>query len=349
MKNFKGLAAAAAAGLISLSSMAAPVFAEGTAGETGTFSTIVKTPEGLYPATDAEFTYVIEPATDAENYSDNAVGGTVFNGTSASMPTISTARNQDNADTKTTVEYSSSTVTFGNPNGFDGAGVFKYLVKANPADNEKSGHKSVTLSDTEYELYVAVEFEGENKVVKSYAFRKPGAENEEGKVDAPVFEHTYSPNPLTISKNVRGNQGNKRQEFTFTVTVDKPVGQTFTTEGKDVTVTEATEGNKVTYTFKLSDSESLTINGLTSDDVYKVKEDAAGYVASYKKDGGDAVDGAETPEINAIDGQDETVAFTNTKDGTVPTGILMTAAPYVAVVGLGGAFAGMFFRRKRED
>lgn len=61
------------------------------------------------------------------------------------------------------------------------------------------------------------------------------------------------------------------------------------------------------------------------------------------------MDGAETPEINAIDGQDETVAFTNTKDGTVPTGILMTAAPYVAVVGLGSAFAGMFFRRKRED
>lgn len=41
--------------------------------------------------------------------------------------------------------------------------------------------------------------------------------------------------------------------------------------------------------------------------------------------------------------------FTNTKDGNVPTGILMTAAPYVAVVGLGGVFAGMFFRRKRED
>jgi len=47
--------------------------------------------------------------------------------------------------------------------------------------------------------------------------------------------------------------------------------------------------------------------------------------------------------------KNKTVTVTNDKTGTIPTGILMSAAPYVGLVGLGGIFAGLFFRRKRED
>uniref|UniRef100_UPI001F583852 QVPTGV class sortase B protein-sorting domain-containing protein n=1 Tax=Faecalibaculum rodentium TaxID=1702221 RepID=UPI001F583852 len=42
-------------------------------------------------------------------------------------------------------------------------------------------------------------------------------------------------------------------------------------------------------------------------------------------------------------------SLSSNKNGDIPTGILMSVAPYAGLVGLGGIFAGLFFRRKRED
>ena len=51
----------------------------------------------------------------------------------------------------------------------------------------------------------------------------------------------------------------------------------------------------------------------------------------------------------AMGNDNKTVTVTNDKTGEIPTGILMTAAPYAGLVALGGIFAGLFFRHKRED
>ena len=46
---------------------------------------------------------------------------------------------------------------------------------------------------------------------------------------------------------------------------------------------------------------------------------------------------------------DTTVAYTNTKAGNVPTGIIMSVAPYAAIVLLGGAGATIVMRKKKEE
>lgn len=345
MKNFKSLAALTAASMISLASVATPIFAADAV--TPTFGTEVTTDQGYKPATAVEFDYVITPATGEMAWNENAAGGTVFNGVEQVGLVVSTATNTDNADTPNTIEYTPSQITCTTPNSFPGAGVFKYTIAATPKTGDN--YAGITVDTSMYELYVNVEWDGENKVITGYSFRKPGVGGDDGKVPNLVFAHTYTTNPLEITKTVTGNQGNKNQPFNFTLTIDKKAGQTFKVTGNTGVISPTEEEGKYIYHFQLADGQSVNVEGLTADDKYTVSEDAAGYNPSYSINKGTSVADNETPATPVAGDKAETVDFTNTKNGNVPTGILMTAAPYVAVVGLGGVFAGMFFRRKRED
>lgn len=347
MKNFKSLAAFTAASMISLASVATPIFAK--EGDTPTFNTSVSSNGGYEPANAATFSYTITPAAGTQVWSNDAPGGTIFNGVDAGLAVQAPATKADVEGTPE-IEYSPSSITCSNPDAFPGAGVFKYTIKAD--EKNGTGYEGITVDPTVYELYVNVEWNDThtNKVITAYNFRKENVEGIEGKVDDLLFTHTYTTKPLEITKTVTGNQGDKKQKFAFTFTLDKKDGQTFkvTGNGADISYTE-NEG-KYIYRFELADSESVRVEGLTADDTYVVSEDAAGYTPSHTINNGDTVNSNETATTTAAQGAEkDIVAFTNEKKGTVPTGILMTAAPYVAVVGLGGVFAGMFFRRKRED
>ena len=45
---------------------------------------------------------------------------------------------------------------------------------------------------------------------------------------------------------------------------------------------------------------------------------------------------------------DQTVAYTNTKDATIPGGVIMTIAPYALMLVLAGAFAVVFLSRRNR-
>lgn len=351
MKNFKSLAALTAASMISLASVATPIFA--AEGSTPTFNTTLTTHDGHHPATATTFSYTIKPAIGDSEWSETAAGGTIFNGeTEPNLHVETVATPADDDNTKDIIEYTQSRIVCDNVNAFGGAGVFKYTISADPKTGDN--YHGVTVDTKTYDLYVNVEWEGTEKVIKSYTFRKPGTAvtDEAGKEDELVFAHKYDTYPLTVSKTVGGNQGNKAQKFDFKLTVTKEPGQTFTisnNNNQEITPNTNTADDQVTYNFKLADSESVTIDGLTADDSYTVEEQKAGYEAKYSINDEADLTGYKAENIAIIDGHDDKIKFTNTKNGDVPTGILMTAAPYVAVVGLGGVFAGMFFRRKRED
>lgn len=351
MKNFKSLAALTAASMISLASVATPIFA--AEGSTPTFNTTLTTHDGHHPATATTFSYTITPAIGDSEWSETAAGGTIFNGEVApNLHVEADAAPEDVDTTKDIIEYTQSRIVCDNVNAFKGAGVFKYTISADAKTGDN--YHGVTVDTKTYDLYVNVELEGTNKVIKSYTFRKAGTDvtDPAGKEDDLVFAHEYDTYPLTVSKTVGGNQGNKAQKFDFTLTVTKKPGQTFTIKNnnnQEITPATSTADDQVTYIFKLADSEFVTIDGLTADDIYTVEEQRAGYEAKHSINDAADVPGSKAENIAINDGQEDKIKFTNTKDGNVPTGILMTAAPYVAVVGLGGVFAGMFFRRKRED
>jgi hypothetical protein len=97
-------------------------------------------------------------------------------------------------------------------------------------------------------------------------------------------------------------------------------------------------------TFYLKDDQYIEIWGLTKDMSYSVTEvakDGEGYDISYKQDatknthdvsGQTKVDSATV--TTQMGDSDDTVVYTNYRNGVVPTGIIMTAAPFVTAAGL---------------
>lgn len=348
MKNFKSLAAFTAASMISLASVATPIFA---ADATVSFPTNVSTPDGHITADESHIEYVVTPKTTGyTDFSDDAPAETVFNGVDKVSFTVTESIKADNAATDKVIEYTNVTISCDDASNFPGAGYFMYQLQAD-TDVDAEGNKGITAGTETYDVKVYVTYDNEGHLqVESYTFYRPGTDEKLTANDL-EFGHVYNPSVLHVAKKIAGNQANPNQPFKFDLTINSNVtGKTYTvfpnaTEKKN-------EDGSITYSFNLKGGESVVVDGLTEEDSYTVSEESAGYVATntYQVGDGEIVNGTgETLTKTASTFQTEKVEFTNTKKGTVPTGILMTAAPYVAVVGLGGVFAGMFFRRKRED
>lgn len=346
MKNFKSLAAFTAASMISLASVATPIFA---ANAETTFRTEVSSEKGLLSSSSSTIEYEVVPA-DGAPYNESAPAGTHFAGKAGMFNVTAAGRNDENATDKS-ITYQNSTIGVVSGKTFDGPGIFCYTLQPNSTGTEDN-NKGIEISDQKIPMYVMVGYGDDGQLeVLSYSF------GVDGKLNDPTFTHTYSPSELTIKKVVDGNQGDKNKKFAFTLVVNNAPGKTFNVP-EGTTSTENEDGT-TSYTFNLSHNETFAIDGLTADDYYIVSEVSEEYTPSYTVEQGTTTvktgttegdsKADSTGEINVQNKTDDQVTFTNYKNGNVPTGILMTAAPYVAVVGLGGVFAGMFFRRKRED
>lgn len=342
MKHFKHLYAAAAAAAISAASFATPVFA--TEGSTISIPSHAVTESGTLPGSDAQIDYAIQPATGYENAAAGSPYGK-FNGIAEAGVTVTDPTLADNPATPNKAEFSDAVISVEHPANFPCPGEYVYDLSASVADNDaKNG---LTASNQTYKVIVSVGYGANGTIqVLGYYLTTDGTT----KVDEPEFVHTYEVHDLTVTKTVSGNQGNKNQNFDFTITITHPAGKTFNASGFASSTNETK--TVTTYTGTLSDGNTFTIHGLTAEDIYTVEENKAGYIATATLDeAAEAlqVTGEQASLNKKADGSDDAVVFNNEKDGTVPTGLLISAAPYVAVVGLGGVFAGMFFRKKRED
>ena len=66
--------------------------------------------------------------------------------------------------------------------------------------------------------------------------------------------------------------------------------------------------------------------------------------------GGEPINGT-TASVSETEGiaSDASVAFTNTRNGMVPTGVALSLLPGIALIGVGGGFAVAASRKKKED
>lgn len=254
---------------------------------------------------------------------------------------------------------------------FNAPGIYRYIIteKAGVTQQGISNDKTNTRT-----LDVFVEYEnaeqGTLKVSNYilYPDTKTDTSSVEQNTKDDGFTNTYTTYDLTLAKTVTGNQGDRDKYFVFTIKITGAVEGTVytvdlsgaderpTVDGVQQTNPEtltATEGS-VTDTYYLKHGQSIVIQGLTSDTAYTITEtgySTDGYTTTYAIDGGDAVTGNATPsQDNTMNGDDHTVTFTNDKQGTVPTGILLETAPYlilgaVVVAGLVVLFA---TRRRRS-
>ncbi len=167
-------------------------------------------------------------------------------------------------------------------------------------------------------------------------------EDEGGAKTSSFADNTYTAGTLNVKKTVTGNLGDKTKEFQFTVTFAAPEGKNWT---NDITVTGGESNltwNGNTATFTLSDGDTATFANVPAGVTYTVDE------TNYSGDGYSTTGEVTSPTAMTEDGA--TVTVTNTKNGTVDTGVLLNNAPYIAILG-GAVVAGIYFvnRKKHED
>jgi len=197
------------------------------------------------------------------------------------------------------------------------------------------------------------------------------------------FVNEYSSQDLTFGKTVAGNQGSRDKYFKYTVTIANASGANLTIDtskssfdaapaqnsatiyteatmatanGKDENATVTGQqlvinSNSASYDFYLQNGQYITLLGLPKGSTYTVTEDAEEYtsVAADTTNftlGTITFDDATTGTIATSDIE---TGFTNTKNGTIPTGILLSvAAPAgVGIVVIGG-IAYLLIKNKRR-
>ena len=162
-----------------------------------------------------------------------------------------------------------------------------------------------------------------------------------------TFENTYSAGTLKVSMTVDGKLGDKNKYFEFKVTLTGEAGKTYgdsyrvtggsyTTNPEVVTIVA---GEEKEYTFMLKHDETISIANLPYGVKYTVTETVAdGYTTSATGD---------TGKINAAE---QTAAFTNTKTGSIDTGVTTENLPYVLLIGFVAlAGAALLIKRKAHN
>ena len=185
----------------------------------------------------------------------------------------------------------------------------------------------------------------------------------EGNNPEVTITNSYTSNraDLTVTKTVTGNMADLEEEFTFQMSIanaeeinpEKITYKKGTTEGK---LSELTD-NK----FTLKNGESIVFSGIPKDAVVTVTETGA---EEYKT----TVKVSDTPTAEAvalaaetgsgdtksgtvtISATAQTIAFTNTKEIPVNTGVILDTLPYVLMlIAVGGGVVAFFLRRRHHD
>ena len=271
-----------------------------------------------------------------------------------------------------TVDFSG--VTFTEP------GVYRYVI----TEQETAGAKAVTYdtqattpgSKVRYlDVYVA---DVNNALtVSSYVMHETTtvvANNDaDGKADdkSSSYVNEISTKDLEFGKEVTGNQGSKDKYFKFQLAISN--AQANTTYSIDLTSAEAspTKTDATTYssmtnptsfttngtgdatiTFYLKDGQYIKIPGLPDGYGYTLTETAEDYASSATisaangKGGVAYSDGVTGTNVST----DIKTGFTNDRTGIIPTGVIMTIAPFaIGICVFGAIIIFIICRRKRRN
>lgn len=199
----------------------------------------------------------------------------------------------------------------------------------------------------------------EVKSVSFWTLKEDGKTFDEKINGDDAFENTYTANTLTMTKTVKGDMGDKENDyFTYTLKLTGAAGVTYPesyevkggTKADNPKSVSVTAGATTTYTFQLKHGDSIYIENLPKDITWSVEETPAeGYTAyteysMLKKTEGTKYNGT-------TDGQEITAAFTNVKEGTVDTGVILDNAPYMLMLAVvaGGAMMLVIKKRREEE
>lgn len=258
----------------------------------------------------------------------------------------------DGIANSTDKKYASKDITldFSGVN-YDKPGVYRYLItEADPTDpiaavGEKITTVDVYIQDVNGKLEVQgyVAYDGnvtaapKNAATDSAVAPNNGAEA--GTKDD-KFVNELTTYELKVNKTVAGNQGDKEEEFTFTITIENAGDGTVVNVGTvdtgkvlpngvtpGTTTYTADSTGKIEVSVEMGHNKQLVLTGIPKGATYKVEEAAEDSTVKGYTVTGD-VTTAKTLSADAV----ETV--TNTREGTIPTGIALGITGGVVLLAL---------------
>lgn len=291
--------------------------------------------------------------------------------------------------TDTTKKYATGTISL-NFSGvqFKEPGIYRYVLTEDDAEEGELGAGISCVGDYEKTLDVYVMDTNGTLAVQDYVLYTTDPDDDDTIEKSDGFINEYSSQSLSFAKRVTGNQGSKDKYFKFTVTITNASGATLNINGDKSnfeTTTRANSATATTYTtavmnaantvdqstadgqqlviasdsasydFYLQDGQYITLDGLPKGAGYVVTEANEEYTSTVTED----ADGKKFT-YNSIEFKDAAsgtigtadvaTGFTNNKDGSIPTGVILSIAG-PAVVGLAviGGLIFMIIKRKKED
>ena len=257
-------------------------------------------------------------------------------------------------------------VTFTEP------GIYRYVITEN--ETTVLGVSNDTNATRYLDVYVTDKGNGELEIQEggyvlhtgiNDTITKEGADYTQSNKST-GYTNTYDTIDLTFSKTVSGNQGSRDKYFAITVkTTNLSDGDEFNVSGsfdKTPTKTDATtysdfSSNNVTkltgaqlnagYTFYLQHNQNVVIQGLPKGANYTVTEKKEDYTPSVTANEG-TIAGTKDSVVVESASKDNTVAFTNTRNGVIPTGVLLTVAPFAAIMAIGAVGIIVMVGKKRK-
>lgn len=180
------------------------------------------------------------------------------------------------------------------------------------------------------------------------------------KVD--FIANTYTTYALSLTKRLAGDFADYGDSFDFTLTLEDPdvekhmasvtvrtgeAGGALTGEG---TVLSFDADGRATITETIRANQKIEVTGLPEGAFYTIVEggdDAAKYTTDWATPTG-TVEDTRTLARRAMTAADTDITVTNTREAAAPTGLLLDAAPYGAMLALAAGSGAVFFRKRRR-
>ena len=285
-----------------------------------------------------------------------SIGNAAFSNADTANAIAGLPTDADPQNPTTGKKYAQKSVSVTFPSGsFTKPGVYRYVI------SETAGTQpGVTYDTTARYLDVFVVANEQNELsVSSYVLRNSattiginGSYTTDPDVKSSGYTNTVTQYNFDFSKTITGNQGDKNKRFTFTLSITNAIPGTYPVEAADVVgnPTSITVGSDGTFTatYDLTNGSTFKILNLNKDAVCTVSEDAQDYTPSHTVDSGEAVGTNTSGNITLAD-SDHSVAFTNTRNGIIPTGVLLTIAPFAIGALLFGALIIFFVAKRRRN
>ena len=149
---------------------------------------------------------------------------------------------------------------------------------------------------------------------------------------------------VAVSKTVNGNMGDQSKAFDFTATLSGGdysfAGVTYSINGGET----LSAGTETECTFNLKHGDSITFIDLPIGATFTVTE------TSYSKSGYVTTVDGETgsSKVITLAETNSNIAFVNTKDVTIDTGVLLDTLPYILILGVVAVGAVLLIKKRRN-